>query len=136
MARRPTPARRRSVALLAALVATILLAGVLAIWLGSDAAAARAPFGSGWAIGLVVAGLVAVVLGGVLVGVAPPMPSAARWTLALVLSVVNGAVGCLALVLVLNPDQQADVGIGLLLGIAVFLTNAVSGQVARRAVAA
>lgn len=132
MAVRSTPVRQRVNALLAGAVALVTLGTVLLIWLSSTATASRAPFGSSGSIAMIVAGLVVVASGAVLVYAAPRLPTAARWSAALVLALVNGGIGCLALITVLTPEDQSDIGIGLLLGIAVIATNAIAGQVARR----
>lgn len=108
-----------------------MLGTVLLIWLTSTATSSRAPLGSRGSLALVAVAAAVVAAATVLIYVGPRLASAARWSVAMLVALVNVGVGCLALVTVLDPGESSDVGIGLLLGIAVAATNVVAGRLAR-----
>ncbi|HEY0639638.1 MAG TPA: hypothetical protein VGD67_18475 [Pseudonocardiaceae bacterium] len=129
----PDLARRRRTALVGGVLALVVLGATLAVWLVSPAAAARAPFGQGWARGVVVLALAVVAVGLLVVLARPRLPAPAATVLALLVALVNIAVGVLAVALVIGVEEQADVGLAVLLGLGVAGTNLVAGQVMRGA---
>jgi hypothetical protein len=123
--------RRRPSTLVWGGAAAACLIGVLLVWLGSDAAADRALFGSAGSVIVVVVSLVFTAVG-IAVGLAATRPSAAiRWGIALPLAICAGGVAVLAFGAFFAPTEPGDVGLGVLLAVAVIGMYMVSTRVSR-----
>jgi hypothetical protein len=121
----------RSTVLIWGGVAAVCLAGVLLAWLGSPAAAGRALFGSAGSVAVVAVAIVGTVIA-VVVGLAGRRPSAGiRWGLALPLAVLTGGVAVLAFGAFFAPGDTTDVGLGMLLAVAVVGMYVVAARVSR-----
>jgi hypothetical protein len=122
---------RRQAALVWGVAAVLCLLSVAVVWAGSGSAASRAMFGRIGSVAVVLAGLVATMVGLVVVLLGRRRAAGVRWGLALPMAVLGGGVGALAIGSVVTPSGAADVGIGLLLVVGAIGMWVVATQVSR-----
>lgn len=133
---RPHSDRKRRPALLAGYVALLALAVTLVLWLTGQADEGRVVLGAAGAYVLVVVAALVVGAGVWVVLARPTVAPGVRMLLALTISLVNAVLGVVALVLVFQREEPSDLGVALLLAVALMAANLVAGQVTREARAA
>lgn len=128
---RSHPDRKRGQALGAGVAAMLALAGTLVLWLTGRADAGRLVLGAAGSVVLVVVAFAVVAAGTYVVHARPAAAPGARLALALVISLINAVVGVVAVVLVFQREDSSDLGVALLLAVALMAANLVAGQITR-----
>lgn len=114
-----------------AAITTILLGGVLAIWLASPVTAGHALFGRLGSEAVVAAGLAVTIAGAIALLARSGTSWFQRWGIALPTSLVAAFVAVTAIACFFAPHDATDVGLGVLLAVGAAGMNVIASHVAR-----